>query len=149
MSESVDRELLSKFDLGDMQLRYYLETEKRRVVMAVIPVHMEHEIKEYKFSRGDSMVQYKVLGDAYPASYVGGVTMHNSGSTAEHVAYERQEVNREDAGKTEVCTYFRDGRGYEICHIIRWQQGDEYFECLVEFRNESDDDVTLDNLTSI
>lgn len=148
MGESVDRELLSKFDFGDMQLRYYLETEKRRVVFSVVPLHMEREIREYKFSRGDSMVQYKVLGDAYPASYVGGVTMHNSGTTAEHVSYERQEVLDRDGGETEVRTYLRDERGYEICHIVRWRPGDEYFECHSEFRNDSDQDVTLENLTS-
>lgn len=148
MGESVDRELLSKFDLGDMQIRYYLETEKKHAVLAVIPVHMEQDIKEYKFSRGDSMVQCKILGDAYPASYIGGVTMHNSGTTAQHFTYERQEVRNGDCDETEIRTYFLDERGYQMCHCVNWHEGDEYFECHVEFENQSERNVTLENLTS-
>ena len=46
MDESVKRELLSKFDFGDMQIRYYEETERGHVVFALVPTHMENEIQE-------------------------------------------------------------------------------------------------------
>ena len=147
MDESVKRELLSKFDFGDMQVRYDLETERKHVVFSLIPVHMEAERKEYKFSRGDSMVQCKILGDAYPASYAGGITMHNSATTDEHFAYDRQTVNKA-AEETEVLTFFRDERGYEICHHLCWHDGDEFIECFVDFSNQSEKPVTLENLAS-
>ncbi len=147
MDESVKREFLSKFDFGDMQIRYYEETERGHVVFALVPTHMENEIQEYKFSRGDSMVQCKILGDVYPASYVGGVTMHNCGTTEEHFVYDCQKV-REDETEVEICTYFRDKRGYEMCHRVNWHRGDEYFECCVSFANQSQREVTLENLTS-
>lgn len=147
MDESVRRELLSKFDLGDMQVRYDLETAKNHVVFSIIPVHMETERKEYKFSRGDSMVQCKILGDVYPASYAGGVTMHNSGTTDDHFIYDHQVVN-EGEGVTEILTYFKDERGYGMCHHTTWHEGDEYIECFVDFENKSKEAVMLENLAS-
>jgi len=93
------------------------------------------------------MVQCKILGDVYPASYVGGVTMHNCGTTEEHFVYDCQKV-REDETEVEICTYFRDKRGYEMCHRVNWHRGDEYFECCVSFANQSQREVTLENLTS-
>lgn len=147
MDESVKRELLSKFDFGDMQIRYDLETERKNVVFSMIPRHMEAEIKEYKFSRGDSMIQCKIVGDEYPASYVGGVTLHNSETTEEHFVYDRQEKS-ERADETTVDTWFTDARGYEICHRVKWRRGDTYIETSVEFVNHSGGEVTLENLTS-
>lgn len=147
MDESVKRELLSKFDFGDMQIRYYLETERRNVVFTLIPRQMEGEIREYKFSRGDSMIQCKIVGDDYPASYVGGVTLHNSETTEEHFVYERQETWESDEEIT-VDTYFTDTRGYQICHHVSWHKGDAYIETSVEFENQSESQVTLENLAS-
>ena len=46
MDESVKREFLSKFDFGDMQIRYDEETERGHVVFALVPTHMENEIQE-------------------------------------------------------------------------------------------------------
>lgn len=147
MDESVKRELLSKFDLGDMQIRYYLETERKHVVFTLIPRHMEDEIREYKFSRGDSMIQCKIAGDVYPASYAGGLTMHNSGTTEDHFVYECQKCT-EDEEEIRVITSFRDERGYEIRHTMSWHRGDEYIETSTRFENQSEQDVTLENLAS-
>lgn len=147
MDESVKRELLSKFDLGDMQIRYYLETERKHVVFTLIPGHMEDQIREYKFSRGDSMIQCKIAGDVYPASYAGGITMHNSGTTEDHFIYERQECIEDEKG-IRVITSFHDERGYEICHQMSWHRGDEYIETRVWFENQSEQDVMLENLAS-
>lgn len=147
MDESVKRELLSKFDFGDMQIRYYLETERKNVVFAMIPKHMEKDIKEYKFSRGDSMIQCKIVGDKYPASYVGGVTLHNSETTEEHFMYDHQE-RAEKETQIEVNTYFKDERGYAICHHVTWHRGDQYIETFVDFENRSEEKVSLENLTS-
>lgn len=147
MDESVKRELLSKFDFGDMQVRYDLETEKNHVVFSIIPLHMEAERKGYKFSRGDSMVQCKIVGDVYPASYAGGITMHNCGTTDDHFIYDRQVVNRGE-GVTEILTYFKDERDHGICHHTVWHEGDEYIECFVDFENQSEEGVTLENLAS-
>lgn len=147
MDESVKRELLSKFDFGDMQIRYYLETERKHVVFTLIPRHMEKDIKEYKFSRGDSMIQCKIAGDVYPASYAGGITLHNSGTTEEHFVYDHQQKS-ETGDEVQVRTWFTDERGYRICHLMSWHKGDEYIETSVEFENQSDSEVALENLAS-
>lgn len=147
MDESVKRELLGKYDLGDMQIRYYLETERKHVVFTLIPGHMEDRIREYKFSRGDSMIQCKIAGDVYPASYAGGITMHNSGTTEDHFVYEHQECI-EGEKEIRVITSFCDERGYKMYHLVSWHRGDKYIEMSAEFENQSQEEVILENLAS-
>lgn len=91
MDESVKRRVLALYDFADMQVRYYLEDFFKKVELLIIPKDTEGEIKEYKFSRGSSMVQLKLVGDMYPTSYAGGTSMLNS-ETMDKFRFEKQEV---------------------------------------------------------
>ncbi len=89
--ESVKRSVLATYDFADMQVRYYLEDVSRKVELLIIPKDTKEDLKEYKFSRGSSMVQLKLVGDQYPTSYAGGTSLLNS-ETIDHFCFQKQEV---------------------------------------------------------
>lgn len=89
--ESVKRSVLATYDFADMQVRYYLEDVSRKVELLIIPKDTKEGLKEYKFSRGSSMVQLKLVGDQYPTSYAGGTSLLNS-ETIDHFCFQKQEI---------------------------------------------------------
>lgn len=91
MDESVKRSVLATYDFADMQVRYYLEDVSEKVELLIIPKDTEGDLKEYKFSRGSSMVQLKLVGDMYPTSYAGGTSLLNS-ETVDRFHFAKQEV---------------------------------------------------------
>lgn len=146
MEGSVNRERLSTFNLCDMQVYYYLETEKKHVDFCVIPTVCEEKMKDYKFSRGESMIHLKLLGDNYPSGYAGGLTMHDSG-TLEYFQYDHQEVI-EEKECLRIHTYLKDKRGFTAIHRLCWYRGEVSFELDTVFCNESQETVMLEYITS-
>lgn len=61
----------------------------------IVPHDSINQIKETKFSRGSSLAQIKMMGDAYPGSYAGGLTMLNSETVERYFKYEKQVVSQD------------------------------------------------------
>ena len=97
MEESVKRTILAEYQLGDMTALYYLGNGNRQVELLLVPSALRNRIAEYKFSRGNSLVHCKLLGDAYAGSYAGGITMMNS-STVSAFSYDFQQVTKQEDG---------------------------------------------------
>jgi len=178
MDESVRRRVLSVYNFADMQIRYYLEEASWKTELLIIPAGTENDIKEYKFSRGSSMVQLKLIGDQYPTCYAGGTSLINS-ETVDQFQFEKQELYlcgqvkqsitekditegkefdvfwKKDAWKhlkkgemAEICTYLRDSRGYLVIHHLRYTMGDASVDICTEFVNESGKTAALELLAS-
>lgn len=139
-------EEISKIRVGDMILKYELETDYARAGFSVIPADMDGRDNKAKFYRINSLVQMKLIGDMYPNCYGHGSSMRN-GESANRLEYKSQIVEeREDA--TIIKTFLEDARGYKACHIVTWYQGDNSFEMKNIVENASDKDITLEMLSS-
>lgn len=138
---------ISSCQIGDMIVNYELEEENGLAGFFVIPADLKGmeatEDKEYNVA---SMVQLKLTGDAQAGDYGNGSTYRSCGSSR-CFKYDSQTIV-ETAEKTVIDTLLRDTRGYVVHHIVTYYEGDESFECHSVFKNESDQDVTLEMLTS-
>src|SRR5574344_2552936 len=85
----MNKSLYSEFIFGDISVRYILE-ESGRMNLQLVPLTKTADICEFKESRGDSLIQAKLIGDIYAGSYAGGLTMRNSG-TVENLKFIKQE----------------------------------------------------------
>lgn len=146
MDESIKRTLYSQYTLGDMTVSYYLGSETGQMELLLVPSGMEQDIREYKFSRGNSLVHCKLLGDDYSGSYAGGLTMMNSGSILQF-SFRSQEVTRHEE---HICidTVLSDSRGYELVHHLKYRYGEYALNLSTTFQNHSQDSVTLEELSS-
>ena len=145
MDIGIKRELYSKFEFGDMVARYLLQ-ENGQMILQLVPKNMEDRIAELKFSHGDSLIQAKLLGDAYPGGYAGGVTMRNS-QTVEKLTFLEQKQIREE-NRIEIHTFFEDGGHHRYIHKLGYTNGDYAVDSVTEFVNESDRPATLELLSS-
>lgn len=151
------RKLLSSFTLGDMLVKYMIDADQL-VTLELLPIGMEDKVKpDEKIYRPDSLVQLKLIGDNYPGTLAGGVTMMNS-DTTKNMKYDHQDVVREQVCEESstvnakemvfINTYLKDGRGHTVIHHLKYVQGDYSFETCAEFVNESSEKATLEYITS-
>lgn len=146
MDNKIEKILIDAYVLGDMQVRYLLDPVTKQVDFLMIPKCMEDKIVETKFSRGDNLVQLKLLGDMYAGAYSGGSTMRNSYST-EQLQYEKQDF-LEASDKIMIRTFLQDKRGYEAIHELIWYKQEVSFEVNTRFINNSNGKITLEMLSS-
>lgn len=139
-------EEISKVQIGDMILKYELETDYARAGFSVIPADMDGKDNKEKFYRINSLVQMKLIGDMYPNCYGHGSSMRNAES-ANRLDYKSQIVE-EMEDRTVVRTFLEDARGYKVIHVVTWYVGDDSFEMKNIVENSSDKDITLEMLSS-
>ena len=73
--------LLKKYELGDMLVLYYIDSETRNVELMLLPENTSPLSWESKKQGIDSLVQLKLMGDIYPGGYAGGGTLRQGEST--------------------------------------------------------------------
>ena len=158
MEKGLNKEIISKYTLGDM-LAVYIKDENQGVELLLIPADKESVLDSYEFkiSRGDSLIQVKLLGDMYPGTLSGGTTMRNSETTEMlHYVNQKQEKtlwkptanSTESIPRTEIKTYLSDGRGHTYIHTLGYTEGDYSLDSYTEFVNEADETATLEQLSS-
>lgn len=145
MDCGVKREVYSSFLLGDMTARFLLQ-ENGQMVLSIVPTALEEAIEEFKFSHGDCLVQAKLIGDAYPGGYAGGVTLRN-GATVEAMRFQSQEVVKE-GNRIEIHTSFLSDKGHQYIHRLGYTKGDYALDSVTEFVNNGKEEVTLEMLSS-
>lgn len=147
----MEKKLYSRFELGDMVARYIID-ENGKVELQLVPLSKEKDIVEFKFSRGDSLVQAKILGDVYAAGYAGGVTMRNNGTLDFIRLVEQKQLDAIDKNnekkRTIIETKLTDGREHYFIHRLGYTEGDYALDFTTEFINESDEQTTLEMLSS-
>lgn len=138
--------LLKTYTFGDMAVNYMLDNENQ-VTMNLVPEGLLGKLTyEDKDFHAESLVQAKLLGDAYPGAYAQGVTMRNS-ETAERLRFLKQdEIN--EGKKATVLTTLTDERGHLFIHKLSYTEGDYALESRTEFVNEAEDTAVLEYITS-
>ncbi len=139
-------EEISRIKIGDMMLKFELEKEFNTAGFSIYPADMDNRADAKKFYRINSLVQAKMVGDIYPNCYGNGSSMRNS-ETSNRLDYKKQEVVESD-DKIIITTYLEDARGYEVKHIITYIKGEDSFEMMNVYTNNSSDCVTLEMLSS-
>lgn len=139
-------EFLNSYELGDMKAVYHIERETGKTGMYLLPTSGRDFAWEDKNQKMDSLLQVKLMGDAYLGSYAGGVTLREGGSV-DNLKYDSQ-IKEEDNEKVIIKTILKDERGYEAIHNLVWYKSDESVEMYSEIKNNSSEGITLEMLSS-
>lgn len=147
MDNGLSKEIYSSFVLGDMMARY-IKDERGNIELSLIPAAKEADVVKFKKSRGDSLIQVKLVGDQYTGTLSGGTTMRNS-LTTEKLKFVSQDLNVNPInGQKTVKTVMTDNRNHEFIHYLSYTPGDYALESCTEFINKSDEVATLEMLSS-
>ncbi len=140
------KELLSRYGLGTIEVRYYIEKDTKQVGLALMPEGRVSDAVSIKECRIGPLVQIKILGDDYPGGFSHGHTMQNSESVY-RFQYEKQYVVEEPDSKT-VVTVLKDDRGLSLEHRLTWYCGAEALESCSVFQNGGSENVGLEMISS-
>ena len=144
--ENNTRKILSTFTFNDMQCNYLIDDD-RYVTLELIPLGMDQAIvREKKILHPDSLIQAKLIGDAYPSTLANGQTMRQSGTTNQ-MKYVKQEVVQQD-NVTTIRTFLSDGNDHIFIHELGYTANDYAFSSRVVFENHSDMPATLEYISS-
>ena len=140
-----NRSILSSYELGDMTV-CYMHMDNGLPEMILFPGKTPNDFFSEQNLQGESLVQIKLLDDAYPGAYANGTSMRNSG-TLQRMTYQGQTVEETPDAVT-IRTTLCDDRGYTCVHMLSWIKGEYSLESSVRFENNSSDSVTLEMLSS-
>ena len=144
--EENTRKILSTFTFRDMQVNYLIDADQY-VSLELLPAGMEEQIiREGKILHPDSLIQAKLIGDAYPSTLANGQTMRQSGTTNQ-MRYVKQEVVQQD-NVTTIRTFLTDGNDHIFIHELGYTANDYAFSSRVVFENHSDMPATLEYISS-
>lgn len=154
----------SEFRFGDIGVAYPLDDATRAIGLTLFPASQANQRvprrltlaggPEYDDLPGwsfpawavDPLVQVQWIGAEPPYGFIQGRSMRG-GPATRALKFERQEVDR-DGDRTTVITHLRSEQGYACAHRLSWREGDTWLEVATTFRNESDQPVSLELLTS-
>ncbi|MBQ9361134.1 MAG: alpha-galactosidase [Lachnospiraceae bacterium] len=141
-------ELISKFELGDMQALYFSDKERENAELLLLPAGMEYidKITDIWHDHSDSVVQIKLAGDMYTGAYSPGVSMRNDTKFCPF-KYVNQKVYDKSSNK-EIVTLLQDKRGLLAEHHLVYSKGDKALRSRSVFKNHSDSKVSLELLSS-
>ena len=139
------KSLLSTFTLGDQTVFYLLNLRSQTVGMAVLPTALKDLFSSEGRWLPDPLVQTKLVGDGYAASYSQGSIMHGSESSFQ-LKYETQEVE-ETPEETVIRTRLKSPRITAI-HEVHWKAGMPYLTVQTSIENTSGETQKLEYLTS-
>ena len=141
-------EIIGRYELGDMTALYLTDTKKGNAELLLLPAGTEYKerIVDAAHDHRDSVVQVKLAGDPYTGGYSQGVSMR--GDTAcWDFAYDSQICSETD-GVISITTELKDSRSHVLIHHLAYRKGSEALSSCSVFRNDSDQDVTLEMLSS-
>ena len=129
-----------------MKAVYVQDEETGSMELVLLPEDACYEPAYKEKPYPDSMIQVKLVGDAYQGAYAGGRTLRESASV-EALSFDSQQVEQQ-GGKTQVRTVFRDERGYIYRHILTWQDKNQSLFSHTVFENHSTQEAELELLSS-
>ncbi len=162
----VHLELLKTYEVGSIELVYWLDTRSGRVQLGAHPrakrddlvPHrgslkevLEHQLlsKLDRVAFGlESLVQLKIRGDAYGGGFSAGMTMRESPSVS-NLKFESQNVTV-DGDKTTISTVLQSSgdKVYRCQHDLWFYAGENGFRVATTFINDGDEPLDLEMLAS-
>ena len=139
------KEILNRYELGDMVACYEINREKH-VGLFLYPCDLPLEKCANHDSAIDSLVQLKIAGDMYNGAYAPGNTLRNGESTL-RMKYVSQKLIEKNEIQT-VETVMEDDRGYQVVHKLSYVKGEKVLRIQCEFYNKTAEPVTLEMFES-
>lgn len=140
------KKIISKTILDDMQIIYVLDTERHAAGMCMAPSDTEVSLDNDRIINVQPLAECKIIGDSYSGNYFGGLSMKYS-ETTQRLHYYGQEIKKSE-NASDIITHLKSNDGLEILHTVSHINGRKYITVSTEFFNNSDNDVTLEMLSS-
>lgn len=138
------KQILAKIELGDMIAA--VVADERNTGLLLTPSDMFDQVDWDKQYAVDSMVQAKVLGDAYAGGISNGLNLRNS-ETVDKLRFMDQRITT-DAGSTLIETHFATSDGQVAIHQLVHHAGSAALITRVTYRNEGASPIRLEMLAS-
>lgn len=136
--------VISTFTKNNLTAVFRLQEQTNTVELLLVPAGSEKKIVRSDYE-AEPLIQIKLLGDDYAASFSQGRTMRNSPSV-KAMRYQHQAVTQSSL-ETCVKTTLTDDRGYRYIHTLRLFSNSPSAETETTFINESEAPVTLEMLS--
>jgi alpha-galactosidase len=137
--------LFAEYKFGDMIVQYWIHNELGFVGLEILPQGWEGK-RQHKKQQLDPIVQLMIRGDRFPDGFANGHTMRGSASLSRFRFAGQQQLD--ECGGVAVITILRSGDGQELRHQLLYRTGASGVEITTEYRNASQNDVTLEMLSS-
>lgn len=139
-------EQIKEYVFGDMTL-HYETNEAGNVGLMIYPSECVLPEKVEKQAGMDPLVQVKICGDVYMGAYAPGTTLRCSDTTMNLVLDEQTVI--QDGDTTIIQTSLKDSRGIQAIHKAEWTKGDRFITTDCTIINHTQDDITLELLSSV
>lgn len=140
------KKVVGSYDLGDMTVSYVEETESGSCGMLLYPCGMKEKVTYEGDWQIDSLVQVKIVGDAYPVGFSQGHTMRNS-QTVEELKFAGQSREETEEGGCVISTVL-ESRKLRAVHRLMYRRGTPYVSVSAEVVNLWEEPAMLEMLSS-
>ena len=147
-----DKEIYSKFELGDMLVVFIKDNRSGCVGYTLLPKGYEERIELDGWWSVEPAVQCKFIGDNYPDGFIHGHSMKNGQSVGDMVFVgQRTEGRLNDHDVQEepykiITEYER--RSVKISSVIEYKADDKYIKTYSVFESASNEKQTLEMASS-
>ena len=147
-----DKEIYSKFELGDMLVVFIKDNRSGCVGYTLLPKGYEERIELDGWWSVEPAVQCKFIGDNYPDGFIHGHSMKNGQSVGDMVFVgQRTEGRLNDPDVQEepykiITEYER--RSVKISSVIEYKADDKYIKTYSVFESASNEKQTLEMASS-
>ena len=156
-----DKEIYSKFELGDMLAVFIKDNRSGSIGYTLLPKGYEEKIELDGWWSVEPAVQCKFIGDNYPDGFIHGHSMKNSQSSNDmkFVAQRTEsESVKDNAGESwinkndnreiiRIITEY-ERRGVQISSVIEYTKGDKFLKTYSIFESGSSEKQTLEMASS-
>ena len=137
--------LLSEIILGDMAVRYHLDTVSHLVGMQIVPRGMQAR-EQPKQQSLDPLVQLMIRGDGFPNGFANGHTLRNN-ATVYRFHYASQAIE-EEPDLTRIVTTLCSDDGQQVTHTLLYNHRFSGVEVVTAYQNNGIKPITLSLLSS-
>lgn len=140
------KQVIGSYVLGDMVAAYLEETESGCLGLLLYPAKMQQKVSFKGDWQVDSLVQVKIVGDAYPIGFAHGHTMRNS-QTVEELKFVSQSLEETKEPGCTINTILESAK-LRLIHRLIYCENRPYVSIFTEVENLCEETVTLEMLSS-
>ena len=146
-----DKEVYSKYKLGDMTVLFIKDNRSERVGYTLLPNGYEERIDFEGWWNVEPAVECKFIGDNYSDGFAHGHTLKSSQSATEmkFISHRTEGTleGEENRSVFKIITEY-ERRNVKISSVIEYKNGDAFFRTYSVFESGSDEKQTLEMASS-
>ena len=148
-----DKEIYSKFKLGDMLVVFIKDNRNGSIGYTLLPEGFDEGIELDGWWSVEPAVQCKFVGDNYPDGFIHGHSMKNSQSSNDMVFLGQRtetaecEKNGVEHTRTSIYTDY-ERRGINITSVLEYTTGSDYIKTYSVFESKTEEKQTLEMASS-